>query len=198
MNSLDQETSGYFNGLAATWDMNISGRETYIRQILTNTGLAIGHTVLDLGCGTGVLAAFIRELIVPTGLLLAVDFAINMASRAYRSFPYIRAVCADALHLPFQSGRIDRIIGFHVFPHFANQHQVLAECFRLLKPGGQLCIFHLKCSRQINAFHATLNEPVRQHQLPRPPQMRAMLEQHHFTVLQADEQPGMYCVRATK
>jgi ubiquinone/menaquinone biosynthesis C-methylase UbiE len=198
MKSLDQETCSYFNKRAATWHMDVNGKEDYIRQILSDTEISPGQTVLDIGCGSGVLVPFIQTLVSATGILLEVDFALNMTRQVRRTFPSVHAICADALDFPLKANQIDRILIFHAFPHFADHHQAITECRRILKPGGQICIFHLKCSRQINAFHLTLEQTVRSHQLPQATQMRVLLEQHNFHVLQADEQPDKYCVRGRK
>lgn len=45
-------------------------------------------------------------------------------------------VVADARRLPFRDNSIDRISADSVIEHIAQSEQVLAECFRVLKPGG--------------------------------------------------------------
>ena len=47
-------------------------------------------------------------------------------------------VVADARMLPFRDGSLDRISADSVLEHIPHPHQVLAECFRVLKPGGVL------------------------------------------------------------
>jgi SAM-dependent methyltransferase len=45
-------------------------------------------------------------------------------------------VVADATALPFASGTLDRVASNSVLEHIAYPHQVLAECHRVLRPGG--------------------------------------------------------------
>ena len=45
-------------------------------------------------------------------------------------------VVADATALPFASGALDRVGSNSVLEHIAYPHQVLAECHRVLRPGG--------------------------------------------------------------
>ena len=45
-------------------------------------------------------------------------------------------VVADATALPFRSGALDRVASNSVLEHIAYPHQVLAECHRVLRPGG--------------------------------------------------------------
>lgn len=49
-------------------------------------------------------------------------------------------VVADARRLPFRDGSLDRISADSVIEHVPHPHQVLAECFRVLRPGGVLKI----------------------------------------------------------
>lgn len=39
---------------------------------------------------------------------------------------------------PFEDGRFDRIVAHHVLEHLADQSAILAECARVLEPGGRL------------------------------------------------------------
>jgi SAM-dependent methyltransferase len=50
------------------------------------------------------------------------------------SFPV--DVVADATTLPFASGVLDRVASNSVLEHIAYPHEVLAECHRVLRPGG--------------------------------------------------------------
>jgi SAM-dependent methyltransferase len=45
-------------------------------------------------------------------------------------------VVADATALPFRAGTLDRVASNSVLEHIAYPHQVLAECHRVLRPGG--------------------------------------------------------------
>ncbi len=45
-------------------------------------------------------------------------------------------VVADATALPFRSGAMDRVGSNSVLEHIAYPHEVLAECHRVLRPGG--------------------------------------------------------------
>lgn len=49
-------------------------------------------------------------------------------------------VCADAIKLPFRENQFDAIFCEHVFEHFAAPDRALAECFRVLRPGGRLVV----------------------------------------------------------
>jgi len=50
-------------------------------------------------------------------------------------------VAADAESLPFADNFFDVIVSSHTFEHIKNDAKALAECARVLKPGGELIIF---------------------------------------------------------
>ena len=49
-------------------------------------------------------------------------------------------VVADATALPFRTKSIDRVASNSVFEHIAHPHHVIAESFRVLKPGGVMVV----------------------------------------------------------
>lgn len=90
-----------------------------------------GQRLLDLGCGTG---AHLPVLATHAAELLAVDLAPNMVARAQaRGYP---ALVADAEQLPLAAASFDRIFSNLMVQWLDGLGPVLAECKRLLQPGG--------------------------------------------------------------
>lgn len=65
---------------------------------------------------------------------------LDLSLQDLQKNPGASKVCADAEELPLPANRVDDIYSEHVFEHFAAPGQVLAECFRVLKPGGRLVV----------------------------------------------------------
>ncbi|MEO6932559.1 MAG: class I SAM-dependent methyltransferase [Chitinophagaceae bacterium] len=101
-----------------------------------------GKTVLDLGCLTGGRSAVwierygIKHLtgidVDPVYIDAATQFAAskNIENATFKT--------AFGESLPFADGSFDSIVTFDVFEHVQELEKVLAECYRVLKPGGQL------------------------------------------------------------
>lgn len=90
-----------------------------------------GRRLLDLGCGTG---AHLPALATHAAELLAVDLAPKMVACAEaRGYP---ALVADAEQLPLANGSVDRIFSNLMVQWLDGLGRVLAECQRLLQPGG--------------------------------------------------------------
>jgi demethylmenaquinone methyltransferase/2-methoxy-6-polyprenyl-1,4-benzoquinol methylase len=74
--------------------------------------------------------------------ILAVDFSRNMLALAHPKFAgrNIRAIEADALHLPFADSSIDLVTCAFGFRNLASYPEGLAELHRVLRPGSQIAI----------------------------------------------------------
>ena len=74
--------------------------------------------------------------------ILAIDFSPNMLALAHPKFAgrNIRAIEADALHLPFADASIDLVTCAFGFRNLASYPEGLAELHRVLRTSGQIAI----------------------------------------------------------
>lgn len=89
--------------------------------------------VLDLGCGTGVIATEMEAWAKPIGLDMS-DLALEFS--AGRGVP--RLVLARGEALPLLSNSVDAVLALDVFEHIERDDLAFAEVQRVLKPGGVL------------------------------------------------------------
>ena len=90
--------------------------------------------VLDVGCGPGDLTErFVKEIGAD---VKAIDLSMRMVELARARG--IDAQVADAEHLPFVDGEFDCVFAGWVLYHVPNLGQAIAECARVLRPGGRL------------------------------------------------------------
>lgn len=97
-----------------------------------------GRTVLDVGCGAGVdLARFAKGGAEVTGVDLtpaAIDLArANFSQQGLAG----RFEVASGEQLPFPDASFDLVFAHGVVQYTANPQQLVDECRRVLKPGGQ-------------------------------------------------------------
>lgn len=104
---------------------------------------APGAEVLDLCCGTGDMAFALHKRSGPAQVqFFGADFSHAMLVRAQEKSGRrnIRWVEADALNLPFASGKFQLVTSAFGFRNLANYDRGLAEIYRVLAPGGEVGI----------------------------------------------------------
>jgi ubiquinone/menaquinone biosynthesis C-methylase UbiE len=92
-----------------------------------------GASLLDLGCGEGLLALLKRKDVYLAGIDLSPEL-VEMATRN----GYDRAYVGQLTGLPFEDASFDYVVSLDVFGHvdFADKDALLAEIKRVLRPGG--------------------------------------------------------------
>jgi len=99
--------------------------------------------ILDVGCGTGVFAAKIRQAL-PNAQVVGVDLVVGMlakgSERWKRHADAVFPVQADSERLPFARGAFDVVTCANSFHHYPHQDRAVAEMRRVLRPGGRLLL----------------------------------------------------------
>lgn len=99
--------------------------------------------ILDVGCGPGTLLRLLARRAPQAEALVGIDAAaevVKAASAAPGLDLRIRYGNAFAEHLPFADGGFDLVVSTASFDHWHDQRQGLAECARMLIPGGTLVL----------------------------------------------------------
>ncbi len=121
-------------------------RTESVELLLALMELSADHRVLDLACGPGFKTSYLARRLDPaSGAVVGVDLSEAMLGRAVRSVdprtqPHVRWVRADAARLPFFDGAFDRIHCGGALHFVRDVDAVLAECRRVLAPGGRLVV----------------------------------------------------------
>src|SRR5882672_10719544 len=129
--------------------------------------------LLDCGCGTGHNLATLRR---PYGHASGFDLTPAGLLRARTAgFPVARA---DMSAIPFLSAHFDIVTSFDVMQYVANDHAVMKEMARVLKPGGGL-VLTASALDVLRGGHAGTWPEVRRYTTTR---MRSIVERAGMTV----------------
>jgi SAM-dependent methyltransferase len=109
-------------------------------RVVAAAALQPGQRVVDVACGTGVLAMEAALATSPGGHIVGVDLNPGMLAVARRKAPEINWLEAPAEALPFEAGSFDAAVSQFGLMFFADQQAAIAEMWRVILPGGRLAI----------------------------------------------------------
>lgn len=94
-------------------------------------------TVLECGCGSAEVSAFLARQGYRCTLLDAAPAALQVARRRFaRSGLTANYVEGNVYRLPFADNSFDIVTSFGLLEHFADVDRVIAEMTRVIRPGG--------------------------------------------------------------
>ena len=105
--------------------------------------LRVGDVVLDLGSGAGLDSILAARRVGSAGKVIGVDFGAEMLAKAKQNADAMATTNAEFRHgeadaLPVADASVDVVISNGVFNLCLDKPKVLAEVFRVLRPGGRL------------------------------------------------------------
>jgi arsenite methyltransferase len=104
-----------------------------------------GQTVLDLGSGGGIDVLLSARRVGPTGKAYGLDMTDEMLALARDNqqksgLTNVEFLKGEIEHIPLPDNSVDVVISNCVINLSADKDRVLAEAFRVLKPGGRFAV----------------------------------------------------------
>jgi demethylmenaquinone methyltransferase/2-methoxy-6-polyprenyl-1,4-benzoquinol methylase len=136
-----------FDNTAADYDrieamLALGTGSRYRRQALIRGGLRTGMKLLDVGVGTGLVAAQACILAGNAALVTGVDPSPGMMAAS--NLPETMVLIEGrAESLPFPDNHFDFLSMGYALRHISDLVVAFAEFERVLKPGGRLCILEI-------------------------------------------------------
>jgi len=126
--------------------------------------LAGSGRVLDAGCGTGYGTHLLSR---KRAFTLGIDYAAQALeyARARYAAPNLSFAAMNCHRLALADSTFDCVVCLEVFEHLEDSDAFLAECRRVLRPGGRLILstpnqethdLHMKSIGRKNEFHINL------------------------------------------
>jgi demethylmenaquinone methyltransferase/2-methoxy-6-polyprenyl-1,4-benzoquinol methylase len=143
------ETRAFYDKIAPVYDLLAEQSEQPMRDAgLKMLDAVSGERVLEIGFGTGHCVAELARAVAPAGKVYGIDLSGEMCRRAKRLLARrdldggVELTCADAEQLPYAASSLDAVFMSFVLELFDTPGipRVLAECRRVLVPGGRLVV----------------------------------------------------------
>lgn len=151
--SIQGDTSGVARALYAEEELEGVPDEAVSFALGVNNHLRFaaidrGDTVLDIGSGGGIDSVIAARLTGPTGKVIALDFLPEMLERTAKAaaaagLDNVEVLEGEMEAIPLPDGSVDQIISNGTINLSPRKTRVLAECARVLRPGGGFCISDL-------------------------------------------------------
>lgn len=108
--------------------------------VLDAAAVGRGQRVLDVACGTGVLARAAVQRVGPDGAVSGLDANPDMLAVARRLDPSIDWIHGRAEALPLADDSVDVVVSQFGLMFFDDRVAALREMQRVLRPGGRLAV----------------------------------------------------------
>ena len=141
---MDAHASLSFDRVADRYDESRGGAARGERLAAALVSWLAPGRVLEVGVGTGIVAAGLRAHGVP---VQGVDLSAAMLRRAADRLGSV-VVRADAVALPVASGSVDNVLFVAALHAIGDVSGAVAEAARVLRPGGRLLAVHGKPLRE--------------------------------------------------
>ena len=141
----------------ATWSRCAPGYEagfaaltrTAVPALLAAASVRSGSHILDIGTGTGVVAAAADRA---GAEVIGIDFSEAMITEARRTVPGLEFRAAAADQLPFDDETFDAVVANGVLHHLGDPDKALHEARRVLRPGGRFAATVWADQESLDAF----------------------------------------------
>ncbi|MEY8117875.1 methyltransferase domain-containing protein [Falsihalocynthiibacter sp. BN13B15] len=104
---------------------------------------APGETILDIGCGNGLLTLELARAVGTAGKVVGIDPSPDMRTAAIarcKEFETVDILDAQAIGIPMKNGSADKAASIQVFEYVEDLPAASKEVFRVLRKGGRLAI----------------------------------------------------------
>ena len=113
---------------------------TWTKHLIKGAKVRQGSHVMDIACGTGVLARHALAEVTTSGRVVGVDPAPGMLAAAREVEPAIDWIQCTAENLKVKDAAFDCVVCQFGMMFFSDRPKAIREMLRVLKPGGKLAI----------------------------------------------------------
>ena len=100
--------------------------------------LVAGGSILEAGCGEGYGAGLL--LAAGAQQVVGVDYDAATAGHVREAYPRVPVLRGNLVALPLMSESFDVVVSLQTVEHLWDQPLFVAECLRVLRPGGLLVV----------------------------------------------------------
>ena len=129
----------YYQSIAPEYVRHRRVHLEVLRSLIATGGVVDRNsTVLDVGCGTGNYLLALNEIVGCD--CWGIEPSEGMLAEAQRRLTKAQLFRASAEQTGLPADRFDLVFAVDVVHHLTDRPRSFRECFRVLRPGGRLCL----------------------------------------------------------
>jgi ubiquinone/menaquinone biosynthesis C-methylase UbiE len=129
---------GYYAEIAPDYARHRRVHPEVFRQLVATAPIQASTRLLEAGCGTGNYICALSEAV--SCPCWAVDPSEQMLAQARPRSSTVQFLRGQAEQLEFSSAFFDVVFSVDVVHHIGDRRRAFAEAWRVVRPGGRLCI----------------------------------------------------------
>ncbi len=194
MNDVD-----FFNSIAEKWDQIAVHDKAKLDFIMRKAHIKPQDSVLDLGCGTGVLLPVIKKQVNPDGKITALDISHKMLEIAERKngVGFVEYVCCNFYEYD-KKNEFDLIVAYSCFPHFKDRARFFLKSNAILQDKGRLLIAHSEGRSIINNMHSEISHQLTSDALESAADVVKMAKLYGFSKIEIIDTDELFLVLVEK
>lgn len=141
------EDAASYNGVASEFDVLTNRFSASIAlDIVRAIDAPSRSTIVDIGCGTGLVALEAAKAAARTSQIFGLDLSdgmLKIAAQKARNAGLNETVSfhkGDAENLDWADNSVDGYVSLHAYRHFPHPDVAAKEAFRVLQPGGRAVV----------------------------------------------------------
>ncbi len=138
----------------------------WAHDLIERAALQSGERVIDVACGTGIVARLAAEAVGSSGQVVGVDLNAGMIEMARSQTPSSGAPVewreGDVNALPYNDATFDVLLCQQGFQFFPDQAKAIGEMYRVLTPGGRLALSVWR-SVDYNPYFRAISDALERH-----------------------------------
>ncbi len=156
-----KETRAYYDKISKVYDLLAEKSEGPVRAAgLKELAAKSGERILEIGFGTGHCLTALAAAVAPGGRIYGIDLSVEMLKTARKNLrrrgfdDRVQLVCGDATRLPYPAALVDAVFMSFTLELFDTPDipDLLAECRRILRPGGRIVVVGMSKEGQSTAL----------------------------------------------
>ena len=138
---MSDELTAAIEGARAYEDLHVNALfRQWAGPLLDAASVSVGDDVLDVACGTGIVARQAIRRVGAEGSVIGLDLNAGMLAVAESIEPAVTWTEGDACDLPFDADQFDVVVSQFGLMFFPDRVQAISEMLRCVRPTGTVAV----------------------------------------------------------